>query len=320
MKIKYLKFYLLSILYLTFQISFCQTDENKTGNLNSNLSNENTISFISDMQAPIWLEKVRLKPYKNEEATDTLLKDIIKQKPKALFVLGDAVAFGTSNSEWKKIDSNLINIRKSKIDIFAIPGNHEYMVSIFGKEGINKFSKRFPESDVNGFYKIVDSVAVVLFNSAVSNKKITKLGYLTKCKKTLDSLDSDKSVKFIILATHYSPFTNSDIVSPNKFLRDSLLPIYINSKKAKLFLSGHSHNLEYFDQKSKKFLVIGGGGGLKQPLKSEKDRTWKDLISEEDKPLYFYLNIVRKGDKLKVFTRGMKKDFKFFDMSITVIE
>jgi hypothetical protein len=77
--------------------------------------------------------------------------------------------------------------------------------------------------------------------------------------------------------------------------------------------------LEYFIHKDKNFLVIGGGGGLKQPLKPFNERRWKDRIHDEDKPLYFYITVKRSGDILNVSSRGFKKDFKFFESKIVDI-
>jgi hypothetical protein len=77
-----------------------------------------------------------------------------------------------------------------------------------------------------------------------------------------------------------------------------------------LYISGHSHNLEFFSPDSKKyFLVIGGGGGLTQPLYSGDKRLYEDLIQQDKKPVYFYLVTERRGDSLYLSVRGLQKDF-----------
>ena len=79
------------------------------------------------------------------------------------------------------------------------------------------------------------------------------------------------------------------------------------------FISGHSHNLEYFDTPGKHFLVIGGGGGIAQPLFSFDQQRPKDMLNQDDKPLYFYLIIEKNGNSLKLIAKGFKRDFGFFE-------
>lgn len=62
--------------------------------------------------------------------------------------------------------------------------------------------------------------------------------------------------------------------------------------------------------KGKSFVVIGGGGGLHQPLRANND-TMHDL-SADYKPAFYYLNISRVQDKLEVSSRMLKPDFSGF--------
>ena len=270
--------------------------------------------FISDLQAPMFFESLILKTYKNTIATAKLLDDIYNNPPKTLFLLGDNVSIASRDSEWKQVDTFLKKYRAINLPFYSIPGNHEYKYR--KKRGLKNFSKRFPGSNLYFSSHIVDSIAVVLINSSELDKnKIVK-----EYKKELDKLDENPAVKIIIVATHHPPFTNSKIVSAEKDVRDKILPHFFKSSKAKLYLSGHSHNLEYFQKNGKDFLVIGGGGGIQQPLKKMKKRKWKDLIPDKDKPLYFYLIIKRVDNKIFLRTKGFKKDFKFYEQNLFEIE
>jgi hypothetical protein len=51
-----------------------------------------------------------------------------------------------------------------------------------------------------------------------------------------------------------------------------------------LFLSGHCHGFEHYKIGGKDFMVIGGGGGLHQPLK-QGEGCLPDLASDY-KPLF----------------------------------
>ena len=78
----------------------------------------------------------------------------------------------------------------------------------------------------------------------------------------MDSLDSNPGIKMILLCSHHPPYTNSKIVKPSKEVVKYFLPRFFESTKSRLYISGHSHNLEFFEKGNKKyFLVIGGGGG-----------------------------------------------------------
>jgi len=271
--------------------------------------------FISDTQAPIWSERILLEGYRNTEATDSLFNDIIKRKPVSLFILGDLVGIGSDEKLWEDIDDNLALLKEAKITTHAIPGNHEYMFS--AKNGIEKYNKRFPESSNFGYVIIQDSVAVIMLNSNFSklNDRENNL-QMELYARSLAILDTAESIKNIIVACHHSPFTNSKVVSSDKDVQDMFVKPYLKSEKATLFISGHSHHLEMFRQKNKRFLVIGGGGGIKQPPYTGRAMKWKDSVEVSLKPLYFYVAIIRNDNELIITVRGFKKDFEFYEFKL----
>ncbi len=185
------------------------------------------------------------------------------------------------------------------------------------KKGQQKFQKRFPNHVRTGYVEIVDSVAVVLLNS--------NFGTLTAAenelqinwyKKTLHSLDADPSVQFIISSCHHSPYTNSKIVGASTPVQQKIVPLFLASKKSQLFLSGHSHNFEHYKIKGKDFMVIGGGGGLNQPLRSGAG-IFEDVACAY-KPLFHYLTVKRVEDRLVVKSIQLKKDFNGCEEGNTV--
>ena len=90
---------------------------------------------------------------------------------------------------------------------------------------------------------------------------------------------------------------------------------FINSKKGVLFITGHSHAFEHFKLQDKDFLVIGGGGGLHQPLDISK-KMLSDL-SADYKPLFHYLSVRRSADQLQVTSHYLKNDFATFNTGHT---
>jgi len=301
-------FFILVLLLINISSGFSQV-----------VRNQQRIYFMSDVQTPLLPEKIYLRPYRNEAARDSLFADIIRQHSKNLFMLGDLVSKGSDEKDWMPLDAFLYSLNKINAKVYAIPGNHEY--ARISSIGMQMFKLRFHEEWLNGYFVKIDSLAIVMLNSNFNELGESELSKQLKWyKEEMDSLDSDRAIKAIIVCTHHAPYSNSKIVGSSKPVEDLIIPIFEKSTKSKLLISGHSHNLEYFTgSKGKHFLVIGGGGGLTQPLFSIDKRKYYDLIRQDVKPLYFYLVIEKKGNCLNLIVRGFKKDFRFFELSIGVL-
>ena len=266
--------------------------------------------FASDTQAPQWVETILRKPNNNRTATKMIFGDIAKRLPAAVYILGDVVSLGCSNKPWKPMDGYLDTLRHKGVKVHAALGNHEVMYC--AKSGQQKFQQRFPDHVKTGYVSTVDSVAVVLLNS--NFKKLSDAEDAAQrswYQHTLDSLDADPAVVFIISGCHHSPYSNSKVVGSCQAVQEKLVPPFLSSKKSRLFLSGHSHNYEHFRQQEKDFVVIGGGGGLHQPLNVGKDAL-PDL-SLGCKPMFHYLSIRRFGHQLQLTCVLLKPDFSGFE-------
>lgn len=281
----------------------CQKASSQTGD-------STELCFASDTQAPMWVETLLLKKDGNKEATKKLFGDIAQRKPGAFFIMGDVVNLGYSNRQWKPMDAYLKELRSANVPVYAALGNHEVMGQA-GK-GIRKFQERFPEHKPTGYVQIKDSVAIVLLNSNFSKLSAEEdAAQLRWYKQTLAALDGDSSIHFIISGCHHSPYTNSKIVGASKEVQEKFVPMFLASKKSRLFVTGHSHNYEHFKKDGKDFFVIGGGGGLHQYV-----RTGEDCFKDEEcdyKPLFHYLTVKRRGHELKVCSVQLKKDRTCFE-------
>jgi hypothetical protein len=272
-------------------------------------SRSNAIAFASDTQEPMWVEKLFLKQNQNLKATKMIFKDVDTLRPAAFFIMGDVVSLGKSKSAWGNIDKYIKQLRKDSIPVYATLGNHEVMFNT--AKGTKNFLTRFPSYKPVGYAEIIDSVAVILLNS---NFGTMTAGEITAqndwYKQELALLDKDPAVKCVIVGCHHSPYTNSTIVNPSVSVQQNFGEPFLKSSKCVLFISGHSHNYERFKVKGKYFIVIGGGGGLHQPLRANND-IMHDL-SGDYKPAFHYLNISRVQDKLEVTSRELKSDFSGF--------
>jgi hypothetical protein len=266
----------------------------------------NEIDFISDTQQPMTVEKIKLRSNHNIKATSLLLADILQQKPRAVYMLGDIVALGSLNHKWAAIDRFLGNCKKNDIDVHGLLGNHDVMWS--RKKGEINFQKRFPDHLNTGYVSIVDSIAVIMLNSNFKRLSAIEIArqqnwYLT----TLARLNNDSAVKTIIVSCHHAPYSNSFIVGSSVPVQHYFLPAFIQTPKCSLFITGHSHAFEHFKLAGKDFLVIGGGGGLHQPLDTSA-RAISDLATGY-KPMFHYLSIKRTGDKLLLTSHFLPPDF-----------
>ncbi|MBI3218210.1 MAG: metallophosphoesterase [Bacteroidetes bacterium] len=270
---------------------------------------QQTIALVSDTQKPMWIEKLWLKPNHNTLATQLIFQQIIKTKPADLFILGDVVSLGHKEKKWKAIDGYLKEGRDKGIQVTALLGNHDVMGN--AAKGESVFQKRFPDHVRTGFVKITDSIAFVLLNSNFS-----KLSQADRDKQqnwltaTMKELDANPAIRIIVMSCHHAPFSNSKIVGSSTEVQSAFVPTYLASAKAKLFITGHSHGFEHFQKSGKDFMVIGGGGGIHQPLNT-KNPSHEDLDANY-KPMFHYLLLQRLGNSLKLSSYPLLPDFSGF--------
>jgi predicted phosphodiesterase len=271
------------------------------------------IGFVSDTQQPLWIEKLFLNDYNNETATNAIFNSLIyKEDIVSLFHLGDLTSFGTLDSEWKIIDSHLKLLKKKQIPVYPAFGNHDY----YFISGIaqRQFKKRFPWIKESWYSVRIKNVGVVILNSNYSNLtdseiRVQKHWYAKKIKE----LENDNSIQVIIVGTHHSPYTNSKVVDPSEDVQKDFVPLFLKSKKSKLFISGHSHAFEHFKKSGKDFLVIGGGGGLQHPLLTGNEQLFKDLfVIPTSKRMFHYLVLTNSRNHIYATVKMLNKDFKTF--------
>ena len=275
--------------------------------LSCNCAFSQRIAVIADTQAPMRTETLWLKEERNTEATSVLFSHLLNEKVDGVLMLGDLVAMGSNGKDWANADYFIAALRRQSTNVYAIPGNHEY--SFPASAGIAEFYKRFPRARETVQTYTINSVAMVLVDANYSHlSRSRQSGQETRSRHCLDSLQNDTAVRAIIVCTHQPPYTNSTAVKPSKDVQQRLVPVYVSTPKAVLFLSGHSHNMERFCEQGKAFLVAGGGGGLAQPLIDPQKQKYSDLIDNRQRIRFFYLIIERKGNTLTVKAKGMNTD------------
>jgi hypothetical protein len=268
------------------------------------------LAFASDTQAPMLVETILLRSHKNRLATRLLFADIARHHPAAFYLLGDVVNLGYSNRQWKPMDVYLQQLREKRIVVHAILGNHEVM----GRPlmGQLKFQERFPAHVRTGYFQVHDSIAVILLNSNFTTlSKQQDRQQISWYEETLKTLDEDVAITFIITCCHHSPYTNSRVVKSSTAVQQKFVPLFLQSGKSQLFLSGHCHAFEHYKVGGKDFMVIGGGGGLRQPLR-QGIGSLVDLAADY-KPIFHYLTVQHMADHLQVRSHQIKNDFSGFE-------
>ena len=272
-------------------------------------STANTLDFVSDTQQPMEIEKLFLKPDHNIKATAKIFSAMLVQKPAVIFMLGDIVSLGYRKRKWRHVDQFLDSARKEKIKVYGLLGNHDVMAR--DKRGEINFGRRFPERFRTGYLIVTDSLAVILLNSNFSKLSPAEVAQQQQWyNKSLDSLDKAPGVRGIIVTAHHPIFTNSTIVQPSAGMKQYFLPGFMSSKKAVLFITGHAHAFEHFRYNDKNFLVVGGGGGLHQPLASRAGMP--PDVSATYKPNFHYLSVKRYGSQVQVVSHFLANDFSGF--------
>jgi hypothetical protein len=272
------------------------------------------VAFVSDTQSPMFPETIALPRNNNELARGKIFDSILQFRPQSVFHLGDLVSLGFYDPSWEAIDGILDQLNPLGIEFHPILGNHELM--LFSRSGESNFQKRFPHASRTGYLRRVGPLAVLLLNSNLGVLTVDERAkQLSWYQETLRDLDNDSTVGLVVVACHHSPYTNSKIVSPLQEAQDVFVPPFLESAKARIFISGHAHAAEHFRFGTKDFLVIGGGGGLQHPLLPGSESRWPDLFPQKtQKRMFHYLEGLVRGTSTTFTVRMLNDDFSsFFD-------
>lgn len=269
------------------------------------------IAFVSDTQRPMMIEKLWLKSDNNVKAAKALFEAVkMEENLSALFHLGDITAMGFWPWEWNNVSGELSPLWNQGTPVYPAMGNHEYF--LFPSLGKNQFFKHFPYIKSSWYVRQIGETAVIILNSNISHLSGEEIFTQQKWyEHKLRELDENPSVRYIIAATHHSPFTNSTVVEPSKDVERMFVPAFLKTAKCKLFISGHAHTFEHFRKNGKDFLVIGGGGGLLQPILTGGDARYKDLYAG-NKRSFHYVTIGVHNDSMVVRVKMINKDYRSF--------
>jgi len=270
-----------------------------------------TFLLISDTQQPIWIETLRLRSTDNEAATAKLYSAIAHHpNAEAVFHLGDVTAIGMFDAYWHAFDAFQRSLR---IPLHPLLGNHDYYaLPLFS---MRQFMRRFPDFSPTWYATTIGSVTVIALNSNFSYlSDDDRYAQRSWYRQTLSAVNADTAVHAVIVLCHHSPFTNSEIVDPSSDVRSEFVAPFLAEKKCRVFISGHAHTYEHFQEQGKDFLVIGGGGGLLHPLKTGAAQVFPDLFPEATSMRFFhYLECTVTPDVARFTVRRLTNDQSGFE-------
>jgi 3',5'-cyclic AMP phosphodiesterase CpdA len=254
-----------------------------------------TIAVIGDQQRTSWLEFWKES---NTEHAQVVTNAMLK-KPDALLLLGDHVFWSSSKADWQFFDEIMQPVHDAGIPVFPLFGNHEY----FGNQdvGLKNMQSRFAAARITWYRWDADSVAYIMLNSNWHDiGEDSTLLQRSWFEEQLAACENDVTIRAIVVSSHHPPFTNSSVVSDDVRTRDEFVPLFVRTRKGQLWLSGHCHALEMFEQNGKRFIVSGGGGGPRQRLLTGIDARYADVFdSGPVRPLHSIL-LLRAADSIQI--------------------
>lgn len=255
-----------------------------------------TIAVIGDQQRTSEMEVWRER---NTIHAD-LVEQAIEAKPGALILLGDQVFRGSSADDWRFFDWIMRPVKKARIPVYPLFGNHEYLGD--DEVAYKNMSARFPVLKSTWYSVVIDSIAFVMLNTNFDEfSRDSAVIELRWFKTRIRQLTANSAVKCIVVCGHHPPFTNSTIVSDEHILQKYFIPIFERSEKSRLWLSGHCHAYEHFRHGNVHYVVSGGGGGPRQILYVDENlRRHDDFYQGGTIRPFHYLLLRRSGTTLGV--------------------
>jgi Icc-related predicted phosphoesterase len=275
------------------------------------VSTPGRVLLISDTQEPLWMETLLLPEHQNRAARDLLFRSILADSGmRAVVHLGDMTESASDHHAWAAFDAFASALTLRGIRLFTTLGNHEYMLR--EAQAMEQVRLRFPDLKKGWHMERVGGLAFVLLNS--NRSRLSTVDWAAQkawYRGTLEQLEHDSTVSAIVVGCHHPPYTNSTIVDPSYDVQSDFVPPFLHSRKAILFVSGHAHAAEHFVQGGKDFLVLGGGGGLLQPLRTGTAARYKDLFPfRTERRSFHYVELVPEAGALLVRFHMIKRGLK----------
>jgi Icc-related predicted phosphoesterase len=223
------------------------------------------------------------------------------------------VAVGESSKDWSYLWEVFAPVKLKQIPILPVIGNHDLYWS--QNKAKVKLAESFPDLDNSSyFHKTFGAIALIVLNSNDFSLSPEEWTAQTKWyQETIKRLENENNIRSIITCSHHPPFTNSMVIGPHKLAQKDFVPIFINSPKSKLYLSGHAHTYEHFILSNKHFVVSGGGGGQRQPLLPPFLSRINDIKPWTLFKPFHYISLEDSDQEISLRVHGYNKTMNIFE-------
>ena len=270
-------------------------------------SHRTSFAVIGDTQRTMAYQLLMGREWNNHPERTLLVEDVARRSPACLIIAGDLVCYGQLDRDWRYFDDVMAPLRARDVPILPVVGNHDYFVT--RGRSLPRLCSRFPRlSESTWYVERIGPLAIVVLDS---NRGPLGAASWARQRAFLDAcaeeLDADPTVRGVLFFGHHPPITNSFEVGPHRPTLADVVPTFLGMRKSLAYVSGHCHAYERFHRGGKTFLVSGGGGGPRQPLRRGWLARSPDLYPGGTVRPFHYLWITVEGDGLTVEVRGFER-------------
>lgn len=269
-------------------------------------------AVVSDLQrtsrAEVWRES-------NRDERERVLREIARERPDFVTVLGDLVFRGSAAAEWEELDRVCAPLREARLPVLPVLGNHEYWVSRRG--ALPRFFARFPHLEKRHWYSVpYGPLGLVFLDSNLRWLPAAQWQeQLEWYERELLRLDEDPTVRGVVVFLHHPPYTNSTVTPDERHVQRFFVPPFVRAGKTLAMVSGHVHSYERFQREGKAFIVSGGGGGPRVRLATGARRRHQDDLFAGPPVRPFHFMMISVGeDGLEVEVKGLEKKGSEFQL------
>jgi len=283
-----------------------------------------TLAVVGDLQRTSF-EGCQLGNEVNDDEQRILLADLARQGPLATLLLGDLVFWGESPEHWAYFDHLIARSQLEPRRIFALPGNHDYMLH----DELRELKARFPRlarATHDAFtwgglrLLLLDANRVALGEPAWQRQ----LAWLD-CELAGVARGCSRGV---VLFTHQSPFTQSPWAEDDQNLQRDVLPRFCANPRHTAFISAHAHGYERWQHvdvpgcrgSDTPFIVTAGGGGPRPPRRrrgAAHDAAQEHGFSAWPRP-FNYLLLKQVDALLRIEVHALEKGETSVDLAETI--
>ncbi len=246
---------------------------------------------------------MRVSPPNNHDASNPevrrdLVKQIVSEHPAFVTISGDLVLTGADDSLWSEWDQEFKPMRDAGIEILPALGNHD--VRGDHSHALQNYFARFPQIKGKNWYSAqAGPLYIVALDSNSPDAPGSEQGRWVK-----DQLEHlPPNVKFVMIFAHHPPMTHSSEDEPGgghstrpqeHMLGEMIEQIAAHSPAKFLYVAGHVHNYERYQEGPLMVVVSGGGGATPYMI----PRQAGDFYTGTG-PTYHYCRITVENNALK---------------------